>query len=162
VAVGCLALGAVGCSSDSKSDTSTNTSAASGASTRTDTGTSEADLKTAATNNATAKLALSGSSYAYLATACTSKFSSAEWTSNLKAVGTILNTALPGISDAKVGAVSTRNVTPVSGEAQVVIVAKDGTDLIGAAKAEWGKWVVENGMWVTTDCVAANDLISGN
>ena len=61
----------------------------------------------------------------------------------------------------KVGAVAVRNVTPAAGEAQVVIVAKDGTDLIGAAKAEWGKWVVENGMWVTTDCVGANDLISG-
>jgi hypothetical protein len=151
----------VGCSSDSKSDSSTNTSEAA-KSTRTDTGTSEADLKTAATNNATAKLADAGSSYDYLAATCKAKFSSAQWNTNLKAVGTILNTALPGIADAKVGAVATRNVTPVSGEAQVVIVAKDGTDLIGASKAEWGKWVVENGMWVTTDCVAANDLISGN
>jgi len=164
VAAGCLTFGVIGCSSDKKADTSTSTStsAPSGSGgARTDTGTSEADLKTAATANATAKLADSAASYDYLAAACKSKYSSAAWTTNLKAVETILTTALPGISDATVGAVAVRNVTPASGEAQVVIVAKDGTDLIGAAKAEWGKWVVENGMWVTTDCVAANDLISG-
>jgi hypothetical protein len=165
VAVACLAIGAVGCSSDSKSDKgSTGTSAGSGSgakTTRTDTGTSEADLKSAATANATAKLADSAASYDYLAAACKTKYSAASWDANLNAVATILKTALPGIDEAKVGAVATRNVTPVSGEAQVVILAKDGSDLVGAAKAEWGKWVVESSMWVTTDCTSASDLVSG-
>lgn len=161
VAVACLAIGAVGCSSDSKSDSgSSDTSAAK--SSRTDTGTSEADLKTAASAFAAKLVEEDSSSYDYLTAACKTKYSSSEWDTNISQIAAIVNPALPGIEDAKVGAVATRNVTPVSGEAQVVIVAKDGTDLIGADKAEWGKWVVENGMWVTTDCTSANDLISGN
>jgi hypothetical protein len=160
VAVACLAMGAVGCSSDSKSGTSTDTSA-SAKSSRTDNGTTEAELKTAASAFATKLVEEDSSSYDYLTAACKTKFSSSQWDANISQIAAIVNPALPGIADAKAGPVATRNVTPVSGEAQVVLQAKDGTDLIGADKAQWGKWVVENGMWFTSDCTAASDVIAG-
>lgn len=160
--VAALVIGAAGCSSDSKSsDDAKTSSTASTSKTRTDVGTSEADLKTAAAGYTSAKLDSSSASYDYLAPSCKDKYSASEWDSNVNQVTAILEQALPGISDAKVGTVAVRGVTPVAGEAQVTIVASNGSELIGAAKAEWDKWIVDNGMWVTTDCVAAADLIAG-
>ncbi len=155
-----LAIGAMGCSSDSKSDNSSTTQAGPTA-TRTDTGTSEADLKKAAGALAALSLRSGADSYAYLSGSCQEKFSSTEWATNMRQIVEGIAAALPAVATAKVGDVTVRSVTPVSGEAQVVILDASGAPLIGADKAAWSDWVVEDGKWVTNTCASAKDLLTG-
>jgi len=158
VVAAALAIGAAGCSSDSKSadDTPTVTAAP-----RSDKGTTEADLKAAATTLAADNLQDSVDTYAYISAKCKAKFTEAQWKTNQHQITEGLRAALPAFKDAKVGTVTVRNVTPTSGEAQIVVLDSKGAELVKPADASWNSWVVEDGLWVTEECPAASELAGG-
>lgn len=153
-----MTFGALGCGS-SKSDTSSSPKTEASVAARADTGTTEADLKKAAAAANNANLADTADAYAYLSASCHDKFTSAEWVDNLHVINQGIRTAVPALANAKTGPVNVRNVTPTSAEAQIIIVDASGKELVGADKADWGEWVVEDGQWVTTKCITANELL---